>query len=53
MGHVEIYETYQDLSQNEAFEVFENNHVEIDDIEGLLGKDVADSYLSWTYMEIK
>ncbi len=51
----EIYETYRDLPEDEAFEAFEAADVQCDFIERIkpLGKDVADSYLSWMYRNIK
>lgn len=53
MGHVEIYETYQDLPQHEAFEAFASNSVDPDLIEGLLGEDVLDDYATWQYFNLK
>lgn len=50
MGSFEIYETYHDLPESEAFEVFEANDVDSDIVAGLLGDSVAKSYEQWIYL---
>lgn len=47
MNSDEIYQTYNDLSENEAFEAFEVNDVSLQDIVHFLGYDVANEYTDW------
>lgn len=49
----EIYDTYNDLSENEAFESFESNNIPMSDIIHFLGYDVAADYSEWIRKNIK
>lgn len=53
MDDKEIFDAYDELSEHEAFEVFNANDVDIDDIALTLGRDVAHCYLKWIYASLK
>lgn len=54
MGQVEIFETYEDLPEHEAFDVFVENDLDPDDdIAPLLGKQVAADYATHIYLTLK
>lgn len=47
MSEIEIYNIYNDLSEDDAFKAFEVNNVPQSDIVHFLGYDVANDYLAW------
>lgn len=49
----EIYDTYNDMPEMDAFEAFESNNVDVDDIAQALGRDVAQCYINWIYINLK
>ena len=42
-----IFDTYHDLSENDAFEVFGRHNVSHETIARVLGYDVATDYMVW------
>jgi len=53
MNSNEIYDTYNDLSVMEAFEVFDAQNVDIDSIKASLGGEVVREYLDWIYANVE
>jgi len=49
----EIRDTYEELSEDEAFEAFNSDSTDPDQIERVLGEGVMRSYSLWTYLHIK
>ena len=53
MNEIEIFDTYHDLSENDAFESFEVHNVSHETIANVLGYDVATDYINWVRKNIK
>lgn len=53
MNEIEIYDTYNDCPENDAFESFEANNVSHETIANILGYDVANDYIDWIRKNIK
>ena len=53
MDAKEIYDTYNDMAEMDAFEAFNSSDVDVDDITQALGRDVAQCYVNWIYASLK
>jgi len=53
MTDIDIYDAYEDLPENDAFEFFDFQRVSYETIAKVLGYDVATDYLNWIRINIK
>lgn len=53
MSEIEIYDTYEELCENAAFECFEHHNISHETIARILGYDVATDYMKWIRKNIK
>lgn len=53
MDIIEIRKAYDDLSEDEFFEVMDSGSVTPEEIEKALGKSLTNEYLNWIYINIK
>ncbi len=53
MNEIEIFDTYEELSENDAFEAFEIRNISHDTIARILGYDVATDYMVWIKRNLK
>ena len=53
MTDIEIFDTYEALFENDAFEAFEARNVNHETIVNVLGYDVATAYIAWIKRFIK
>jgi len=53
MTEIDIFDTYEALSENDAFEAFEIHNVSHETIANVLGYDVAADYIAWIRRFIK
>ncbi len=49
----EIFDTYNDLGEFEAFEAFSASNVDILEVERCLGAEVSCDYQRWIYLNLK
>ncbi len=53
MNQDEIRQTYEDLSVEDSFEVFESSNITENEIVNALGENVSKFYSHWLYKNIK
>ena len=53
MNLIEIKNAYNELSENEFFELMDSYSVEPDDIKKALGDGIVNEYMQWIYLNIK